>query len=158
MISLIAAMSNNRVIGNNNQLPWHLPNDLQHFKTLTVDKPIIMGRKTFDSIGRALPKRRNIVVSRQSGLTIPKCEVFTTIDDAISATQDEPETMIIGGATIYEQTIQYADRIYLTVVDTTIEGDAFFPKWSDDWRVTSEHAHKKDDEHAFDYTFLVLER
>lgn len=158
MISLIAAMSTNHVIGHNNQLPWHLPHDLQHFKTLTLNKPIIMGRKTFDSIGRPLPKRRNIIISRQKGLHIAGCEVFSTIDDALHATQDEAETLIIGGATIYEQTIQRASRIYLTLVDTTIEGDAFFPKWSHDWRVVDEQQHQKDTQHAFDYSFLVLEK
>lgn len=158
MLSLIVAMSTNHVIGKDNQLPWHLPCDLQHFKALTLNKPIIMGRKTFDSIGRALPKRRNIVISRQTDLTIPGCDVFSTIDAALNATQHDPETMIIGGATLYEQTIARAQRIYLTVVDAIIEGDAFFPDWTDAWHIVSEEPHQKDEQHAFNYTFLVLER
>lgn len=159
MISLIAALANNHAIGKDNQLPWHLPADLKHFKQLTLDKPIIMGRKTFDSIGRPLPKRRNIIVTRQTQYHVDGCEVFTTIEAALKATANEPETMIIGGATIYQQTLAYADRLYLTLVDTELEGDAFFPQWNDhEWQVLDKIEHQQDDKNNFNYTFITLER
>ncbi len=158
MISLIAAMSKNRVIGRDNQLPWHMPVDLEHFKRLTLNKPIIMGRVTFECLGEPLPKRRNIVVSHQTGLTIPGCETFTSLEKALDAVKDEPEIMIIGGATIYEQSLRFADRIYITIIDTVLEGDTFFPEWPNTWHVVDERHHKKDAEHAFDCAFLTLER
>ena len=159
MISLIAALANNRAIGKDNQLPWHLPADLKHFKQLTLNKPIIMGRKTFDSIGRPLPKRRNIIVTRQASLTIEGCEVFNSIDAALAATTDEAETMIIGGANIYEQTLAHADRLYLTLVDTDLDGDAFFPEWAEtEWHVTDKSEHHQDENHIFNYTFIILDR
>ncbi len=158
-IALIAALSKNQVIGKDNQLPWNLPNDLQHFKSLTLNKPVVMGRKTFDSIGRPLPKRRNVVITHQTEWQMNGCEVFHSIDVALTALQDETEIMIIGGATLYQQTIAKADILYLTVVDATIEGDAFFPDWnSDEWKILSEEKHSADDRHAFAYTFLTLAR
>lgn len=159
MISLIAALAKNHAIGKNNQLPWHLPADLKHFKQLTLNKPIIMGRKTFDSIGRPLPKRRNIIVTRQSDLVIDGCEVFHTITTALAATASEPETMIIGGATLYEHMLAYADRLYLTLVDTELEGDAFFPQWIDsEWQIIEKSEHPHDENNAFNYTFVTLDR
>ena len=116
-ISLVVAKSKNNVIGKNNQLPWHLPADLKHFKNLTMGKPIIMGRKTFDSIGKPLPGRRNIIISHQPNLFIDGCEVFHSIDDALSALKNETEVMIIGGANLYAQTIERASRLYLTEID-----------------------------------------
>ena len=116
-LSLIAAVSSNRVIGNNNRLPWHLPADLKHFKNLTLGKPVIMGRKTFDSIGKPLPNRRNIVISRDKNLVIAGCEIFYSIDSALQAVSSEPEVMIIGGANLYAQTIARADQLYLTIID-----------------------------------------
>jgi dihydrofolate reductase len=157
MISLIAAMSTNHVIGVNNQLPWHLPADFKHFKQLTLNKPIIMGRKTFESIGRPLPKRRNIIISRQEDYHADGCDVFTSIEAALEATQDEPEVMIIGGATLYEQTLPFADRLYLTIVDITLEGDAYFPKWSNNWNIIDEVEHSRDEKNSLDFRFLTLE-
>ncbi len=160
MLSLIAALSKNYVIGHDNQLPWHLPADLKHFKALTLHKPVIMGRNTFESIGRPLPKRRNIIVSRQTNLIIPACEVYASIDEALQATQNEPETIIIGGATLYEQTISKADMLYLTIIDTELKGDAYFPRaWSrDDWNTVQEEFHTKNAENPFNYTFLTLQK
>lgn len=156
MISLIAAMSKNRVIGVDNQLPWHLPADLKHFKALTLNKPIIMGRKTYESIGRPLPKRRNIIISRQAGYIVENCDVYSTLEAAFAATHDAEETMVIGGANVYQQALPLADRIYLTIVDTTLEGDAYFPEWSDAWEVCDDVAHQRDDNNPFNYRFLTL--
>lgn len=130
MITLIAAMASNRVIGKDNGLPRDYPEDMAHFRALTAGKPIVMGRKTFDSIGRPLPKRRNIVLSR-GWFAAEGVEVFATIDEIITATKDEPEVMIIGGQTIYEQFLPYADRIELTIIHKEYEGDTFFPVFED---------------------------
>ncbi len=158
-IALIAALSKNHVIGKDNQLPWTLPNDLQHFKSLTLHKPIVMGRKTFESIGRPLPKRRNIIITRQKDFQVQGGEVFHSMDSALTALQDEAEIMIIGGATLYQQTLAKADILYLTIVDTEIAGDAFFPEWnSNEWKILSEEKHDADEQHAFAYTFLTLAR
>lgn len=158
IISLIAALSENRVIGKNNQLPWQLPNDLKHFKSLTTNKSIIMGRNTFDSIGRALPGRRNIVVTRQADYVKDNIKTYPSIDAALAATATETEVMIIGGANVYTQTIERADRLYLTLVHTVMEGgDAYFPSWNpNEWVVTHEEKLLRDERHAFDYTFVTL--
>lgn len=157
MISLIAAMSKNRVIGKDNQLPWHIPEDFQYFKEMTLEKPIIMGRKTFESIGRPLPKRRNIILTRDTHFETPGCEVFHTIEDVLKALKNEPEIMVIGGATIYEQFLPLADRIYLTEVNIDIEGDAFFPNLDPlTWNNPSVHSQKQS--HPLTYQFLVFEK
>ncbi len=130
MITLIAAMAANRVIGKDNGLPRDYPEDMARFRALTAGKPIVMGRKTFDSIGRPLPKRRNIVLSR-SWLSVEGVEVFSTIDEIIAATKDEAEVMILGGQTIYEQFLPYADRIELTIIHKEYEGDTYFPVFED---------------------------
>lgn len=130
-ISLIAAMSQNRVIGRNGQLPWRLPADLQHFKQLTTGHTLIMGRKTFESVGKALPNRTNLVLSRQPNYSAANIEVFTTLADALAAVNpDEVEVFVVGGGEIYAQALPLADRIYLTVVHQSFEGDAFFPDFS----------------------------
>ena len=160
ILSLIAALSKNHVIGKNNQLPWHLPADLKHFKELTYNKSIIMGRKTFESIGKALPHRRNIIVTRQADYIMNNIETYAGIDAALTATSTDSEVMLIGGAELYKQTIDRANRLYLTWVDTLIEhGDAYFPVWDPtEWTVTHEEKHKRDDNNAFDYTFVTLIR
>ncbi|NOT17543.1 MAG: dihydrofolate reductase [Sulfuriferula sp.] len=156
IISLIAAMSKNHVIGINNTLPWHLPADLQHFKQLTLGHPIAMGRKTFTSIGRALPGRTNIIISRNGFDAPPNCTVVNSIAAAIEFCVNEPELFVIGGAQIYQQAITLADRLYLTEIATEIEGDAHFPDFSkQDWCVTSREQHQNDTYH---YDFVVYER
>ncbi|MEQ1667878.1 MAG: dihydrofolate reductase, partial [Sulfuriferula sp.] len=133
-ISLIAAMSKNRVIGINNTLPWHLPADLQHFKQLTLGHTIIMGRKTFESIGRALPGRTNIIISRNGYPAPANCTVVDSIAAAIKLCTNKDEIFFIGGEQIYAQAIAYADKLYLTEIDTEIAGDAHFPDFSPtDW-------------------------
>ena len=160
ILSLIAALSTNHVIGKNNQLPWHLPADLKHFKDLTLNKSIIMGRKTFDSIGRALPNRRNIVITTQSDYKANNIETYASIDAALAATATEVEVMLIGGAQLYKQTIARADRLYLTLVDTVIaDGDAFFPTYDPkEWSVTQEERYAADEKNNVAYRFVMMSR
>ena len=146
-LALIAAMARNRVIGRDNAMPWHLPEDLRYFKAKTLGKPIVMGRKTFDSLGRPLPGRTNIVVSRQADLTLDGAQVFASIDDALNAARQQAqadgvdEVMVIGGDNLYRQTLERADRIYLTRIDSEPEGDAWFPDFDEQaWTLASEQA------------------
>lgn len=158
-ISLIAAMSKNHVIGKNGAMPWHLPADLAHFKAITLGKPIIMGRKTFESIGRPLPKRRNIVLSRQENITIDGVDIFTSLDDALLALKDEPEVVIIGGGVIFDLALSLANTMYLTYIDLDTDGDAFYPAWDEtQWEVVSEEQHEADDKNPHRYRFIELER
>jgi len=159
IIAIIAAMADNRVIGINNQLPWNLPADMQWFRQQTMGKPVLMGRKTFDSIGRPLPKRRNIVVSREPGLVIEGCEVVNSIDAALASCASEAEVMIIGGASFYEQMLPRSGRLYLTLVHTEIEGDAWFPEIDfSQWREVEHIDQPADAANAFPCSFVILER
>ncbi|MBB72826.1 MAG: type 3 dihydrofolate reductase [Legionellales bacterium] len=158
-IALIAAMAKNRAIGKDNQLLWHLPADLAHFKALTLDKPIVMGRKTYESIGRPLPRRQNIIVTRDEAYTAEGCEVVHSLPAALDCGHDATEIMIIGGAGIYAQAIDMAQRMYLTMVDVELPGDCFFPQWDpNEWHVVEREHHQADDKNAYDYTFMTLER
>ncbi len=158
MISLIAAMDKNRLIGKANGLPWHLPADFKHFKEVTMGKPIIMGRKTFESIGKPLPGRKNIVISRK-GFTAEGVFVVDSIDKALQAVENADEVMIIGGASFYEQMISRADRMYLTFVDAECEGDAWFPQFDiRDWDVISESSYKSDPKNNYDFSIKVYQR
>jgi len=163
-LCLIAALAENRVIGRDNQLPWHLPADLKHFKATTLGKPIIMGRKTWDSLGRPLPGRLNLVVSRQSDLQLEGAEVFPSLEaareraEAWARQEKAEEVMLIGGAQLYEQGLEQADRLYLTRVVLSPEGDAFFPEFAEGgWHLASsiEHAASAD---VPAYAFEVWER
>ncbi|HEY9396857.1 MAG TPA: dihydrofolate reductase [Burkholderiales bacterium] len=127
IISLLVAVADNGVIGRDNQLPWHLPADLKRFKRLSVGKPIVMGRKTWDSLGRPLPDRRNIVVTRNPDFQAPGAEVVTSLDDAIKRAGDAEEIVVIGGGEIFKLSLPIADRIYYTHVRANVEGDAYFP-------------------------------
>ena len=159
IISLIVAKSKNNVIGKNNQLPWHLPADLKHFKDVTMGKPIIMGRKTFESIGKPLPGRRNIIITHNKNYTAEGCDVFHSIGDAFNAVKNETEVMIIGGANLYAQTIECASRLYLTEVDVEIDGDAFFPSPEPTkWQLVSEQKCIIDQKNQYDYSFQVWEK
>ena len=158
IISLIAAISQNLVIGRDNQLPWHLPADLKHFKSITWGKPIIMGRKTFESIGKALPGRENIVVTRQKDYQAEGCTIRHSLEEAISQSNAE-EVMIIGGNQLFEQAMPLAHRLYLTVIHEDFEGDCFFPPWhQENWKVVSETSHEPDEKNAYHYAFLELQR
>lgn len=159
MISLIAAMAKNRVIGQKNIMPWHLPADLKHFKAVTLNKPVIMGRKTYESIGRPLPNRRNIVVTRQVDLELSGCDVVNSLDAAFALVAEVDEVMVMGGANIYAQCMEQADRMVLTFIDVEVKGDAFFPEWRDDeWKEVSREHHQADENNPHDYTFVVFER
>lgn len=138
IISIIVARSKNGVIGINNQLPWHLPADLKHFKAVTSGHPILMGRKTWDSLGRPLPNRRNMVITRQSELQIAGAECFLSLEDALAACKDAPKVFIIGGAQIYQQALSIADQLIITEVDTEVEGDAFFPSLDSTWKIVEQ--------------------
>lgn len=158
-LSLIAAMTPERVIGLNGDMPWHLPADLAHFKRMTSGKTVIMGRKTFDSIGRPLPKRRNLVITRNTEWKHEGVEVAHSLENAIAMTSGEEETMIIGGATLYELSLSEASKLYITWIDAQIVGDTHFPKWSDDqFKLHSEEFRAKDDKNAYDLTFCTYER
>lgn len=158
-ISLIVAVDEINGIGKNNQLPWYLPADLQHFKKITTGFPIIMGRKTFDSIGKALPNRRNIVVSRQENLEISGVEVSDSIQSAILLCKDEHEIFIIGGAQIFEQSLDLADTLYLTVIQNNFNADTFFPKIDEKhWNLCLDEAHKPDEKNVYSYNFKKYEK
>ena len=155
LLSLITAMDSNRVIGMNNTLPWHLPADLAFFKQTTMGKPVIMGRKTFQSIGKPLPGRKNIVLTRDANFEAPNCEVASSIDHAISRVGDSEEVMLIGGASLYEQTIDSADIIYLTLIHHQFNGDTWFPEINPlDWKINSQDDFKRDEKTPFAYSFL----
>ncbi|MGY2173076.1 dihydrofolate reductase [Pseudomonas gingeri] len=163
-LSLIAALGENRVIGVDNSMPWHLPADFKYFKATTLGKPIIMGRKTWDSLGRPLPGRLNLVVSRQAGLRLEGAEVFPSLEEAVARAEEwaleqgASELMLIGGAQLYGQGLEHADRLYLTRVALSPEGDAWFPEFDpDQWkRVANEPHPALDDKPAF--SFEVWER
>ena len=158
-ISIIAAVDKNFLIGRENELPWHLPADLKYFKNITMGKPILMGRKTFESIGKPLPGRRNIVISRQSDFMAQGCEVVSTLDEAIALVANVEEIMIVGGATLFQQFLPRADRLYLTQIDASFEGEIYFPTVNfNDWVLLKKEEHLKDEKNQYDYRFLVLER
>ena len=155
IISLIAAMANNRVIGKNNQMPWHLPADLGHFKAVTLGKPIIMGRKTYESIGRPLPGRTNIILSRDTNYNVEGCECVSSLEEAIKCVGDVEELMIIGGGYLYEQTLSQADRLYLTFIDLDVDGDTKFPEYENlKLRELKREKHLKDEKNPYDYQFV----
>ncbi|WP_282339311.1 dihydrofolate reductase [Pseudomonas sp. PS02288] len=152
-LALIAALAQNRVIGLDNKMPWHLPADLRHFKAMTLGKPVIMGRKTWDSLGRPLPGRLNLVVSRQPNLLLDGAEVFPTLEQALlraeqwAREQGADELMLIGGAQLYGQALDQADRLYLTRIAASPEGDAFFPAFDEaQWACISSVEHPADGE------------
>lgn len=157
-LSLIVAQARHNVIGYRNRLPWHLPSDLRHFKTLTMGKPIIMGRKTFDSIGKPLLGRRNIVISRDTTLQIAGVEIFHSIDEALNVVKTAEEVMIIGGANLYAQTLHRAACIYMTIIDAEFNGDVFFPPLNDEWNLQSEENCLPDKNNKYLYRFLVYAR
>lgn len=176
-LTLIAAMSENHVIGREGGLPWRLPADMRHFKQVTMGHPVVMGRRTWESMGGPLTGRRNIVLSRRPGFTAEGAEVVTTLDAALAragsgspavspagraeatAAEDESPVFVIGGGEIYELALPRADRLDLTIVHAIVTGDAFFPAWDQaDWRLVSERHHPADERHAHAFTFRVYER
>lgn len=164
-LSIIVAMANNRAIGKDNQLLWHLPEDLKYFKRVTMGKPIVMGRKTFESIGRPLPGRLNIVVTRQKGWKHKGVKVVHSIDDAMALADAQAlidgvdEVMMIGGAELYEAALPEAEKLYLTRVDADIDGDAFFPELNEaEWKEVGRESFSASENNPYNYAFCVLER
>jgi dihydrofolate reductase len=159
ILSLVVAMAENGVIGNANRLPWHLPADLKHFKSVTMGKPMLMGRRTFESIGKALPGRRNLVMTRGKPIEAPGVETVANLEAALAATQDAEELMVIGGAEIFRLCLPRALRIYLTRVHAPIAGDTRFPgiDWNE-WHRVQRTAQPADEKNAYAMTFLTLER
>ncbi|MDX1537010.1 type 3 dihydrofolate reductase [Arsukibacterium sp.] len=159
-VAMIAAMANNRVIGKDNQMPWHLPADLKHFKAVTLGKPVLMGRKTFQSIGRPLPGRRNLVISRTLPDDPQGVEWFANVEQALAAVADDAEVMVIGGGEIYRQCLPLADTLYLTEIELTTDGDAYFPDYqaAANWRLVTEQQHTADAVNPYPYRFITLQR
>lgn len=157
-LSLIVAMTKNHVIGQENKMPWHLPADLARFRQHTLGKPVIMGRKTFESIGRPLPKRTNIVLSRQPFIhegVLWKDSIESVVDFA----GDSQELMILGGGQLFKQALPLANRLYLTEIQTELAGDTFFPQIAyDEWKIEFEHWRPADEQNPYDCRFLILQR
>ena len=159
MISIIVAVAKNGVIGDKNSLLWHLREDMIHFRTTTSGHPVVMGRKTYDSIGRPLPKRTNVVITRDTNLAIEGCTVVHSLDEAVAMFDKSEEVFIIGGAQIYKQALPIADRIYLTVIDKEYEGDTSFPEIDySTWNEISREEHSSGEEFEHPFAFITLER
>lgn len=160
MISIVVAVAENNVIGKENQLIWHLPADLRHFKQLTMGHPIVMGRKTYESIGKPLPGRTSIIITRQKGYTAQGCIVVNSIAEALEKAKAlDEQVYIIGGAEIYRQALPFTDTIYLTKVHHTFEGDTFFPELAEaEWKEASAYHHDPDEKNTYGYSFIELKR
>jgi dihydrofolate reductase len=163
MICIMAAMGRKRELGNKNKLPWHLPDDLKRFRDITRGHSIIMGRKTYESIGKVLPDRQNIVVTRDPDYKVPGGVVVNSMEEAIGYTTEDvidgKEVFIIGGGEIYRLALPYADKMYLTFVDAEIPADTFFPEFNEkEWREVSAVPHAADDRHAFPFVFKTYEK
>lgn len=160
MFSLIVAMDENQLIGKNNTLPWHLSSDLKKVKTLTTSNVIVLGRKNFESIGKPLPNRLNVVLTRNSNISIPGCVVMHSVDEVISAFQHDPrEIFIFGGAEIYKLFFPYISKMYITLIHQTFEGDTYFPPYNkEEWKILSKKEGIVDEKNKYPHTFYVLER
>ncbi len=157
-IAIIAALARNRVIGRSNRLPWRLPDDLRHFKRLTLGRPIIMGRRTWESLPGLLPERTHIVITRDAQYRGDGAVVVHSLDAALTAAGGE-EALVVGGAELYALALPRASRLYLTLVDAEVEGDAFFPELdSAEWREVAREPHAADERHAYPFAFVTLER
>jgi dihydrofolate reductase len=158
-ICLVAALADNRVIGRDNRLPWHLPADLRHFRALTLGKPVIMGRRTHLSLDRPLPDRHNIVLTRQVDFCAVGCTVVHSTTEALAVAAPAPVVMVIGGAAVYAEFFPLAQRLYLTWVHGNFPGDAYFPAWDEEaWRETARQDCPADATHDIPYSFVILER
>jgi len=161
-ISMIAAISLQGALGKENKMLWHLPNDLKHFKKMTMNKPVIMGRKTFESIGTALPGRVNIIVTRKLNYKVKNAIIVSSPEAALNFAKSlikVDEVVVIGGGEIYEYLISFADNLYMTVVETELKGDAYFPdNFIEDWEKTESIYNKADDKHEFNYAFINYKR
>lgn len=161
MISLLFAMDRNRVIGKDNDLPWHLPNDLKYFKEKTMGNTIIMGRKTFESFNRPLPKRENVILTKDESYQQQGCTIIHDIETILKWNEQEPEKewFVIGGSVLFEQILEDADRMYVTFIDDSFDGDTFFPAFSEhEWKLVEEEKGVKDEKNPYDYYFRTYER
>lgn len=162
MLSIIVAQAKNGVIGQANDLPWHLPDDLLHFKQLTTGKTVIMGRKTLESImariHKPLPNRRNIVLTRDAGYKAEGVEIVVSIEKALSMIDKEQEAFVIGGSQVYKVFLPHTKRIYLTQVKANTDGDSYFPALGAEWHEVSRENHPKDERHAYSFSFVTLEK
>lgn len=160
MISHIVAMDKHRVIGKDNRLPWHLPADLSYFKKVTMGHAIIMGRKTFESIGRPLPGRENVIVTRNRSFQAEGCTVIHSIEEVLQfADKRNDEVFVIGGAELFQATLPFADRLYITKIEASFPGDTFFPEFDESkWQVISYTKGEKDEKNPYDYAFIIYER
>lgn len=160
MISIVVAMDKNRVIGKDNQLPWHLPADLAFFKKVTMGKVIVMGRKTYESIGRPLPGRKNIILTKNKNYVVDGCNVIHSIDDIFTLEKTEAEEIcVIGGAEIFNEVLTSVDRLYITLIDDEFSGDTYFPALNEsDWELVSKEKGPKDEKNRYDYYFTIYTR
>ncbi|SFF61130.1 dihydrofolate reductase [Halobacillus alkaliphilus] len=161
MISFIFAMDKNRLIGKENDLPWHIPNDFKFFKDKTWGKTIIMGRKTFESFGKPLPERKHIVITSNENYSRDGCDVIHSIEEIIKLEEEHPEKewFVIGGSVLFEKMYPYADRMYLTYIDAEFEGDTYFPPFNiEEWKLIDEYKGKKDEKNPYDYYFRTYDR
>ncbi len=158
IISMIAAMADNRIIGKDNQMPWHLPADFAWFKRCTMGKPVVMGRKTYESIGRPLPGRLNIVISRDASLSIEGVTTVMSIEQALEVAGEVEEVMIIGGGAIYAACLPMANKLYVTHIEAEIDGDTQFPDWGTEFKETYSEAYQADEKNAYNMRFTVLEK
>lgn len=162
-LSILVAMAKNRVIGRNNRLPWHLPADLKHFKFLTMGQTIVMGRKTYESIGKPLPGRANVIITRQADYEVPGAMVVHSLEDALLICEEtstgHSENFIIGGEKLYRQALKICQRMYITEIQRNFDGDVFFPEFDrSEWEETQRDKHIGESEDSFEYHFVVLER
>jgi len=157
-IAFVVAYDRKRVIGKDGRLPWRLPDDMRHVRELTTGKPLIMGRRTYESIGRPLPKRTNIVLTRDPKFRAEGVLVARTPDEALALAGDAPEVIVFGGAEVFRQFLPLTERIYLTEVDADVGGDTYFDFGGTDWRVLDSEAHPADERHAYPFKFMTLER
>ena len=158
-LSIIVAMDRNRVIGRGGALPWHISSDLKNFKKITMGKPILMGRKTHDSIGKPLPGRENIILTNNKKYSAEGCIVKNTLDDVYLYCEKQLELVVMGGAILYSQTLDKAEKLYITEVNASVNGDTFFPEYkSSQWREISRESFNAGENNEYDYSFTVLER
>ncbi|MFT5707820.1 MAG: dihydrofolate reductase [Oceanospirillaceae bacterium] len=158
-LAIIVATDEQGLIGKNNDLPWKLSADLQYFRRVTMGKPLIMGRNTHESIGRALPGRKNIIVTKNEAYQAEGCTVVNSISEALLACEQSEEAMIMGGASLYEQLLSTADKLYLTQVHASLAGDTWFPEWQkNDWSEISREDYLADDKNDYAYSFIVYEK
>jgi dihydrofolate reductase len=158
-ITIIAALSENRVLGKDNQLVWHMPNDFKRFKALTRGHHVIMGRRTYESLDKPLPLRTNIVITRQDNYQAGECVVVQSMAEALAAVKDDDQPFIIGGAEIYKLGLAVADKMELTLVESSFEGDTFFPEFSaKNWELNQEEKHLKDEKNPYNYRFLTYHK